>query len=247
MPSTPPAEVLLHDATPEQAQAWREALAEEGLAAAAGSDGASTARAMLLWANAGVNAALPRLRELRGRWPTQVLVVLASAVRPVDEVLALEMGADAVFRMDGSALVLAAQLRAMWRRHGQPGGVGTSAANDTNGATTGAAARVLRFGQLTINRDRRLVTMNTQPVPLTEGEFEVLWLLASHGGEPLSRAELLQALRGGAANSAADFEGDRSIDSRVYRLRGKLGDRSRAAPGIRTVRHRGYLFAPAAW
>jgi DNA-binding response OmpR family regulator len=37
---------------------------------------------------------------------------------------------------------------------------------------------------------------------------------------------------------------DRSIDSRVYRIRAKLGDAQPERHRIRTVRNRGYLFSP---
>ena len=90
--------------------------------------------------------------------------------------------------------------------------------------------------------DSRLVTLAGRAVPLTEGEFEVLWLLASHAGKTLSRHDILKRVRG-----LDDHPTDRSIDSRVYRIRAKLGDRDRAAPRIRTVRHHGYLFSTADW
>ena len=79
-------------------------------------------------------------------------------------------------------------------------------------------------------------------VPLTEGEFEVLWLLASQAGQPVSRADLLRRLRGLPYQRI-----DRSIDCRVYRIRGKLGDADGLSQHIRTVRNCGYLFVPSAW
>ena len=63
--------------------------------------------------------------------------------------------------------------------------------------------------------------LEDRELPLSEGEFEVLWLLASHAGRALSRREILQRVRG-----LDDHPTDRSIDSRVYRIRAKLGDKS---------------------
>ena len=80
-----------------------------------------------------------------------------------------------------------------------------------------------------------------QAVPLTEGEFEVLWLLASQAGAVVRRQDLLRRLRG-----LDDDPLDRSIDSRIYRIRAKLGGGA-AAARIRTVRHQGYVFSPAGW
>ena len=79
-------------------------------------------------------------------------------------------------------------------------------------------------------------------VPLSEGEFEVLWLLATHAGQTLSRRELLRRVRG-----LDDHPMDRSIDNRVYRIRAKLGDEVQPAQRIRTVRNRGYVFCPTGW
>ena len=48
--------------------------------------------------------------------------------------------------------------------------------------------------------------------------------------------------------SGLDYEGiERSIDSRVSRLRRKLGDDVSAAGHIKTVRPHGYLFSPNPW
>ena len=40
---------------------------------------------------------------------------------------------------------------------------------------------------------------------------------------------------------------DRSIDSRVYRIRAKLGDDEGVMQRIRTVRNHGYVFCPVGW
>jgi two-component system response regulator RstA len=217
---------------------WCAALAAEGLSVEAGTVHGQ-ARAALLCVGGALGPALPLLRELREQWPLLPLVVLCATLRDVDQVLALEMGADEVLADDTAPVVLAARLRALWRWQRRL----LAAPLEPAGAP-----RLLRFGGLAIDREQRVATLAGRPLALTEGEFEVLWLLAAHSGEPLSRREMLQRLRGLDPTRADDaLDGDRSIDSRVYRLRGKLGDRSRAAPGIRTVRHRGYLFAPAAW
>ena len=79
-------------------------------------------------------------------------------------------------------------------------------------------------------------------IALTEGEFEVLWLLALQAGNAVPRADLLQRLRGLPYQRI-----DRSIDCRVYRIRAKLGDAEGPAQRIRTVRNCGYLFSPACW
>ena len=77
---------------------------------------------------------------------------------------------------------------------------------------------------------------------LTDGEFDLLWLLASHPEEILSRESLTRTLRG------IEYDGtDRTIDNRVAILRRKLADISVPPKRILTVRGKGYMFLPDAW
>ncbi len=125
--------------------------------------------------------------------------------------------------------MVAARLRARWRLCA--GGTDDEALEDE-----------LRFGGLHLTRRERRVARSGAIVPLTEGEFEVLWLLASHAGSALTRSEILRRVRG-----LDDQPLDRSIDCRVYRIRAKLGDDDRHQHRIRTVRNRGYVFLPIGW
>jgi two-component system response regulator RstA len=209
----------------------RDSLAAEGLEARlllAPDDAAvaGNAHALLLIVARGLAPQLGRLREWR-RWaPTLPLLVICRGLRELDQVLALETGADDVVDAAWSAAVVAARLRALWRRP-RAGVAPTSTADE------------LRFGSLRLLLGERRVLQAERVVPLTEGEFEVLWLLASHAGQALSRRDILKRVRG------LDEEPmDRSIDSRVYRIRAKLGDAQPERHRIRTVRNRGYLFSP---
>jgi DNA-binding response OmpR family regulator len=87
----------------------------------------------------------------------------------------------------------------------------------------------------------RRVVLDGREVQMSEGEFEVLWLLASQAGRAVSRSEILRRVRG-----LEDHPTDRSIDSRVYRIRAKLGEPGKAAAHIRTVRNFGYAFSTGA-
>lgn len=80
------------------------------------------------------------------------------------------------------------------------------------------------------------------PVLLTDSEWELLWLLASHAGQVLSRDTILSRLRGIGYNGL-----DRSVDIAVSRLRRKLEPDPAHPIGIKTVRGRGYLFVADAW
>lgn len=227
LPPAPRRRVLITGDDGSLPAALLDTLEAEGLdARALAPDGsADDAHALLLYVAHGLAPQLARLRELR-RWsPTLPLAVVCRGLRELDQVLALESGADDVLDAAWSAPVVAARLRALWRR--------------PRAALAPAGGDELRFGALRMLLAERRVWQADRLLPLTEGEFEVLWLLASHAGQPLSRREILKRVRG------LDEEPlDRSIDSRVYRIRAKLGA---AAQGhrIRTVRNRGYLFSPA--
>jgi two-component system response regulator RstA len=221
----PPRVALVCD-DPAAATDWQRAMAAEGIGSAACD---AAADAVVLLVAGGLAPHLGRLRELRSGAPGVPLLVACRGLRDLDQVLALELGADDVLDATMSAAVVAARLRALWRRP-------ALYRRDAD------RPRCLQFGALGLALDSRLVTLAGRAVPLTEGEFEVLWLLASHAGKTLSRHDILKRVRG-----LDDHPTDRSIDSRVYRIRAKLGDRDRAAPRIRTVRHHGYLFSTTDW
>lgn len=186
----------------------------------------------------GVAPQLGTLRALAASEPALPIVVACRGLRDLDHVLALEMGADDVFDASLDPAVAAARLRALWRRGVRQGVLATAAA---------APPDELQVGRLTLNRRERRALQDGGPLDLTEGEFELLWHLARRAGQVVPRHELLRELRG-----LVDGGPDRSIDSRVYRLRAKLGDRGdggvrgdSAAQRIRTIRNCGYLLAAA--
>lgn len=204
---------------------WCAGLADEGLliepAAGAAADAA------LLW----LAEPLPlRLGWLRARLEAgsgvdlQPKVVVLPGLRELDAVLAFEMGADEVLdAARASPPLLAARLRALWRRRVLP-------------APRPPAEPVeVAVGGLRLVPAGREVLLERRRIEMTEGEFEVLWLLACHAGHAVPRSEILRRVRG-----LEDQPLDRSIDSRVYRIRHKLGAYGAC---IRTVRHVGYVLA----
>lgn len=210
------------------AQPWRQAVGGEGLHLIDVSQPTPVAApldALVLYLSRGLADQLSRLRDLVARQPAVPIVVVCRGLRDLDHVLALEMGAAEVLDATQSAPVVAARLRALWRR-------GPAIAQPAS------APRQLRFGNLVLDHAERSVMLDSRPIALTEGEFEVLWLLALRAGEAVSRQELLRQLRG-----LSDVDLDRSIDSRVYRIRAKLGDKSGRGQRIRTIRNCGYLFS----
>jgi two-component system response regulator RstA len=218
------------------ARAWFAALAGEGLAVRCQlvdapsdrlSDGAPDA--WVLHLSRGLPAQLVRLRALHAVLPRVPLLTVCAGLRDLDHVLALEMGADDVVDAALPAPVVAARLRALWRRCGEQ-------------LDEPPQPERLNFGALQLQRRERLTLLDQRPLALTDGEFDVLWLLAVRAGRAVPRADLVRRLRG------LDYQrDDRSIDCRVYRIRAKLGDTDPASRRIRTVRNNGYLFSPSPW
>ena len=168
-------------------------------------------------------------RELRSQGSDVPIIMLTARDEDIDQVLGLEMGADDYLAKPVQPRVLLAHIKAILRRSTTQ----EKPAQDTSS---------LQFGQLRISRYSRDVKIGATVVDLTTAEFDLLWLLATNAGRVLPRNEILKALRG------LEYDGiDRSIDSRISRLRRKLGDDAVAAAHIKTVRPHGYLFSPAAW
>jgi two-component system response regulator RstA len=100
----------------------------------------------------------------------------------------------------------------------------------------------LTFGSLVIYHSKRTVLLNDERIAITTSEFNLLWLLASHAEEILSRDFLYRSLRG------IEYDGiDRSIDTKIATLRRKLGDSASMSTRFITVRSQGYLFVPDSW
>lgn len=168
-------------------------------------------------------------RQLRARGADVPVIMLTARDEDIDQVLGLEIGADDYLAKPVQPRVLLAHIKAILRR------------SITRTEQTGNTDS-LQFGQLHISKASRDVRIGDEAIELTTAEFDLLWLMATNAGRVLPRNEILKALRG------LDYDGvDRSIDSRISRLRRKLGDGAVAAAHIKTVRPHGYLFSPTAW
>lgn len=184
--------------------------------------------AILFWCPQRLTEFLPALRNCRARFPLTPLAVAIDCGRELDHLLAIEGGADEVLDVAWSVAVTAARLRGVRRRQAV--------------SSPSVGPQQLSYGTLQMCRPTRYVSLDGAAIRLTACEFDLLWLLASHPGVPFDRSELLRQLR------EVDVPtGRRSIDTRVYRLRSKLGRKGLPATGLRTVRHRGYLFCAAGW
>ena len=157
------------------------------------------------------------------------VLMLTAKDDDIDQILGLELGVDDYVIKPVQPRVLLARINTVLRRHIKP-------------AIATGAQRLLTFNSLSINPASRQVILADNEIDLTTNEFELLWLLASHVGDIMSREQILTAIRG------IEYDGlDRWVDIRISRLRGKLGDDAEHPHRIKTIWGKGYLFIEDAW
>jgi two-component system response regulator RstA len=154
----------------------------------------------------------------------------------MNHILSLEMGANDYILKTTPPAVLLARLRLHLRQN---------PSSNNNAATTLSSLtphKALRFGALSIDPVNRQVLLNGENIALSTADFDLLWEMATHAGQIMDRDALLKNLRG------VSYDGmDRSVDVAISRLRKKLLDSATEPYRIKTVRNKGYLFAPHAW
>lgn len=104
----------------------------------------------------------------------------------------------------------------------------------------------LQVGPLTLDREKRLVTLNDNPprtVELTESEVAILIAFMETPNQVFTYSQLADTALGYKDMDKWTVEG--IIRSSVFRLRQKLDAGANGRQLIRTVRGRGYFFAPA--
>jgi two-component system response regulator RstA len=126
------------------------------------------------------------------------ILMMTAVDDDLDQVAAIEMGVDDYIVKPVELRVLLARLRMLLRR----------GENVQTIASADAEPKHLQFGQLMLKQNTRDAQLASNCLNLSEGEFDLLWLLASHAEKLMSREALLKALRG------IEYDGlDRSIDT----------------------------------
>jgi two-component system phosphate regulon response regulator OmpR len=174
-------------------------------------------------------------RRLRAAGDVGIVMLTASG-ETVDRIVGLEVGADAYLAKPFDPRELLATVRSVLRRvRPEPARPSPAAP-----APPAPARDEVRFGRCLLDLEaRRLRTLEGEEVPITAMEFELLRAFARNPGRVLTRERLLEL-----AHERGLEPFDRSVDTRVWRLRRKVEPDPARPEAIRTMRGGGYLFTP---
>ena len=166
-------------------------------------------------------------KRIRAQDPYLPILMLTAKAEELDKVLGLELGADDYLTKPFSIRELIARVKALFRR------IEIDQENRQRDAM-----QPLRFGDLTLEPDKRKVTLRDQTIELTAKEFDLLMLFAQHPGRAYSRQELLDLVWG------YQYAGySHTVNTHINRLRSKIEDDPSAPRYIKTVWGLGYRFA----
>jgi len=168
-------------------------------------------------------------RAIRRERPYQPVLMLTSKSAELDRVLGLETGADDYLTKPFSVLELVARVRAIFRR--------VENLQRSPGAAEGLM-KTVSAGNLTIDPNRREVTLDSRKIELTAREFDLLDYFARNPGRVFRRADLLDKVWG------YGHEGyEHTVNSHINRLRAKIECDPSNPEMIVTVWGVGYKFA----
>lgn len=163
-------------------------------------------------------------RRVRARPGYLPIIMISARASETHRVLGLELGADDYVPKPFSALELVARVRSHFRRM------------DRQQHAAPVTSR-LRFGDLTLDTERRTLERAGVSIGLTLREFDLLTLLVRHPGRVFSRGELLTRVWG------EGFDGyDHTVNSHINRLRAKLEPEPQNPVYLETVWGVGYRF-----
>jgi DNA-binding response OmpR family regulator len=173
---------------------------------------------------------LPRMggvevcRQLRSRSQVPIIMLTAKGSE-TDKVAGLEVGADDYITKPFSMREFRSRVKAALRRSRMGG--------ESPEETTGA----IECEELTIDFDRRMVTLGDAEIKVTYVEFEILGALARSPGRVLTRETLLEHVWGDS-----DYRDPRTVEVHIRHLREKLEADPKEPEYLFTVRGVGYRF-----
>ncbi|HEU5063104.1 MAG TPA: response regulator transcription factor [Solirubrobacterales bacterium] len=162
-------------------------------------------------------------RQLRSRSQVPIIMLTAKGSE-TDKVAGLEVGADDYITKPFSMREFRSRVKAALRRSRM-----VAEARDEGGA--------IECEELTIDFDRRMVTLAEEEIKVTYVEFEILGALARSPGRVLTRETLLEHVWGDS-----DYRDPRTVDVHIRHLREKLEKDPKEPEFLFTVRGVGYRF-----
>ncbi|MBD1566505.1 response regulator transcription factor [Vibrio sp. SA48] len=156
------------------------------------------------------------------------VIMLSGLGSESDVIVGLEMGADDYIPKPFRPRIVVARAKAVMRR-----------ANHSAGASPSSHRQGLKFnGWLLDTQNYRLYDPNDNEIPVTQGEYTLLYSLLSNHRKVLSRQQLLDLTHSDTLEIY-----DRTIDVLIMRLRKKIELNPKQPELIRTIRGVGYVFA----
>ncbi|EAR24598.1 two-component system, regulatory protein [marine actinobacterium PHSC20C1] len=174
---------------------------------------------------AAIDVMLPEMtgfeicRHLRKQGNSLPVLLLTARDAVEDRVLGLDSGADDYLTKPFAFAEFAARIRALVRRD------------------TAAGKATLKIGELALDAATVRATSAGNPLPMSSKEFALLWMLATHPGEALTRSTILSEVWGTTAHIDANV-----VDQYVSYLRRKL-EPTQSGVTISTVRGVGYALS----
>jgi len=151
------------------------------------------------------------------------VIMLTARGDDIDRIIGLEFGADDYLAKPFNPRELVARIKAILRR--------------TNHASSND--RQLSLGGIALNARTRVATVDGTALTLTGTEFEILKFLLEAPGEVVSKEQMSERALGRRL-----LPYDRSIDTHISNLRGKLERAGSRNDTIQNQRGVGYLLVP---
>lgn len=130
------------------------------------------------------------------------IIFLTARETENDMLTGFNIGADDYMVKPFSIKELVARIKAVLRR----------------GRNVESKSKVIAIDSMELDLNRKMVTIDSEPVLLTRKEFEILVLLVTHKGKYLSRQEILDRIW-----SDDVIVTERNVDVNIARLRKKIG------------------------
>ena len=170
---------------------------------------------------------LPRLngyevcKALRADGARFPILLLTARQEEIDKLMGFEMGADDYVTKPFSVRELLARIKAMLAREER----------------IEPLKEQYRFGDFVLDTAAHTLTRKDKEIPLTRTEFDLLAYFLAHPGQALSRDQLLKDVWG-----TENYGTQRSLDTFVAILRGKIEKTPQTPHHIMTVHRVGYKF-----